>query len=154
MISSSWRGAVVLPHATWRAALGSARRRAAHRRGPAGDRRERLALAANAADLADAEANRISQTGIDRLALDEGRLAQMADSLRSVAGLADPLGEIVDGWVRPNGLRVQRVRVPLGVVGVIYENRPNVTTDAAALCLKSGNAAFLRVQIQVHELNQ
>ena len=68
----------------------------------------------------------------------------MADGLRTVAGLADPVGEVVDGWVRPNGLRVERVRVPLGVVGVIYENRPNVTSDAAGLCLKAGNAAFLR----------
>ena len=68
----------------------------------------------------------------------------MAEALRTVAGLADPVGEVVDGGVRPNGLRVERVRVPLGVVGVIYENRPNVTSDAAGLCLKSGNAAFLR----------
>jgi glutamate-5-semialdehyde dehydrogenase len=68
----------------------------------------------------------------------------MADGLRTVAGLADPVGEIVDGWVRPNGLAVSRVRVPLGVVGVIYENRPNVTSDAAGLCVKAGNAAFLR----------
>ncbi len=101
-------------------------------------------LEANAADVTDAERNGADQTSIDRLALHEGRLAQMAEGLRNVAALADPLGEIVDGWVRPNGLRVQRVRVPLGVVGVIYENRPNVTTDAAALCLKAGNAAFLR----------
>ncbi len=68
----------------------------------------------------------------------------MADGLRTVAALPDPVGEVVDGWVRPNGLRVERVRVPLGVVGVIYENRPNVTSDVAGLCLKSGNAAFLR----------
>ena len=68
----------------------------------------------------------------------------MAAGLRGVAALADPVGEVVDGWVRPNGLRVSRMRVPLGVVGVIYENRPNVTSDAAGLCLKAGNAAFLR----------
>ena len=68
----------------------------------------------------------------------------MAEGLRTVAGLADPVGEVLDGWVRPNGLRVERVRVPLGVVGVIYENRPNVTSDAAGLCLKAGNGAFLR----------
>jgi glutamate-5-semialdehyde dehydrogenase len=68
----------------------------------------------------------------------------MAAGLRQVAGLADPVGEIVDGWVRPNGLRIRRVRVPLGVVGIIYESRPNVTSDAAGLCVKSGNAAFLR----------
>jgi glutamate-5-semialdehyde dehydrogenase len=68
----------------------------------------------------------------------------MADSLRQIATLADPVGEIVDGWVRPNGLRVERVRVPLGVVGIIYENRPNVTSDAGGLCVKSGNAVMLR----------
>ena len=68
----------------------------------------------------------------------------MAAGLRNVAALPDPVGEVTDGWVRPNGLRVQRVRVPLGVVAIIYENRPNVTSDAFGLCLKSGNAAFLR----------
>ena len=68
----------------------------------------------------------------------------MAGGLRQVAGLADPVGEVVEGWVRPNGLRIDKVRVPLGVVAIVYENRPNVTSDAAALCLKSGNAAFLR----------
>jgi glutamate-5-semialdehyde dehydrogenase len=72
------------------------------------------------------------------------RLASMAGGLRKVASLPDPVGEVVDGWVRPNGLRVARVRVPLGVVGIIYENRPNVTSDAAGLCLKSGNAVLLR----------
>ena len=68
----------------------------------------------------------------------------MAGGLRQVAALADPVGEVVDGWVRPNGLEIRKVRVPLGVVGIIYENRPNVTSDAAALCVKAGNAAFLR----------
>ena len=72
------------------------------------------------------------------------RLLAMANGLRAVAGLPDPVGEVADGWMRPNGLRVHRVRVPLGVVAIIYENRPNVTSDAFGLCLKSGNAAFLR----------
>ncbi len=76
--------------------------------------------------------------------LTEARLAGMADGLRQVAALPDPVGEVVEGWVRPNGLRVERVRVPLGVVGVIYENRPNVTSDAAGLCVKAGNATMLR----------
>jgi glutamate-5-semialdehyde dehydrogenase len=71
-------------------------------------------------------------------------VASMASGLRQVAALADPVGQVVDGWTRPNGLEILQVRVPLGVVGIIYENRPNVTSDAAALCLKSGNAAFLR----------
>ncbi|MGI8663770.1 MAG: glutamate-5-semialdehyde dehydrogenase [Acidimicrobiales bacterium] len=101
-------------------------------------------LAANRVDVARAEALRAATTVVDRLRLDPGRIAAMAGGLRKVADLADPLGEVTDDWTRPNGLRVQRVRVPLGVVGVIYENRPNVTSDAFGLCLKSGNAAFLR----------
>ena len=83
-------------------------------------------------------------TLIDRLRLDLGRITSMADGLRSVAALPDPVGEVVDGYVRPNGLRIKRVRVPLGVIGIVYENRPNVTSDAAALCLMSGNAVLLR----------
>ncbi|MFZ0058670.1 MAG: glutamate-5-semialdehyde dehydrogenase, partial [Acidimicrobiales bacterium] len=81
---------------------------------------------------------------VDRLCLDEARLVEMAAGLRAVAALPDPVGEVVEGWVLANGLSVRRVRVPLGVVGIVYENRPNVTSDAAGLCLKSGNAAFLR----------
>jgi glutamate-5-semialdehyde dehydrogenase len=107
------------------------------------DRTDEL-LAANATDVARAEDGGVTATVVDRLRLDEGRVAGMAAGLRQVAGLADPVGEVLDGWVRPNGLRIQRVRVPLGVVAIIYENRPNVTSDAAGLCLKSGNAAFLR----------
>ena len=101
-------------------------------------------LSANAADLDAARTQGAAQTAIDRLRLDRGRIESMAAGLRQVAQLDDPVGEIVDGWVRPNGLRIRRVRVPLGVVAVIYENRPNVTSDAAALCVKAGNAAFLR----------
>jgi glutamate-5-semialdehyde dehydrogenase len=86
----------------------------------------------------------VSSTVVDRLRLSAGRLDAMAAGLRKVAALPDPVGEVVDGWVRPNGLRIERVRVPLGVVAIIYENRPNVTSDAFGLCLKSGNAAFLR----------
>jgi glutamate-5-semialdehyde dehydrogenase len=101
-------------------------------------------LEANAADVARAEAEGVSSTVVDRLRLDPRRIEAMASGLRQVAALADPVGEVLDGWVRPNGLRIRRVRVPLGVVAIIYENRPNVTSDAAGLCLKSGNAAFLR----------
>ncbi|HUR76575.1 MAG TPA: glutamate-5-semialdehyde dehydrogenase [Acidimicrobiales bacterium] len=101
-------------------------------------------LVANAADVAAAEAEGTSATVVDRLRLTPARVEAMADGLRQVAALPDPVGEVLDGWVRPNGLRIERVRVPLGVVAIIYENRPNVTSDAAALCLKSGNAAFLR----------
>ncbi|CAB4611519.1 unannotated protein [freshwater metagenome] len=101
-------------------------------------------LAANAVDVARAESDGVSPTVVDRLRLDEKRIGSMAGGLRQVASLADPVGEVIDGWVRPNGLRISRVRVPLGVIAIIYENRPNVTSDAAGLCLKSGNAAFLR----------
>jgi glutamate-5-semialdehyde dehydrogenase len=101
-------------------------------------------VAANAEDIARAEADGVSPTVIDRLRLTDARVEAMAGGLRQVAGLADPVGQVVDGWVRPNGLKIERVRVPLGVVAIIYENRPNVTSDAFGLCLKSGNAAFLR----------
>lgn len=101
-------------------------------------------LAANAEDVRRGAEEGLSATALDRLRLDRARLEQMASGLVTVAGLPDPVGEVVDGWVRPNGLRVRRVRVPLGVVGVVYENRPNVTSDVAGLCLRSGNAAFLR----------
>jgi glutamate-5-semialdehyde dehydrogenase len=101
-------------------------------------------LAANATDVARAEDGGVSSTVVDRLRLTAARVEAMAGGLLQVAGLADPVGEVLDGWVRPNGLQISRVRVPLGVVAIIYENRPNVTSDAAGLCLKSGNAAFLR----------
>jgi len=101
-------------------------------------------LAANALDVAGAEDAGIPAGLIDRLRLTDARITGMASGLRQVAALSDPVGEVLDGWVRPNGLRISRVRVPLGVVAIIYESRPNVTSDAAGLCLKSGNAAFLR----------
>jgi glutamate-5-semialdehyde dehydrogenase len=108
----------------------------------------------NRGDLARAESGGMAASAQDRLRLDEARVRGMAAGLRSVAALADPVGQVVDGWVRPNGLRVSRVRVPLGVVGVIYENRPNVTSDAAGLCLKAGNAAFLRGSSSALATNQ
>jgi glutamate-5-semialdehyde dehydrogenase len=101
-------------------------------------------LDANAADVARAESDGVTSTVIDRLRLNGSRIEGMAAGLRKVAMLDDPVGEVVGGWTRPNGLRISRVRVPLGVVAIIYENRPNVTSDAFGLCLKSGNAAFLR----------
>ncbi|MBL7497071.1 glutamate-5-semialdehyde dehydrogenase [Frankia sp. CNm7] len=106
-------------------------------------RREEL-LAANAEDVAAARAAGTADAMVDRLTLTEARLAGMADGLRQVAGLDDPVGEVVRGQVLPNGMELRQVRVPLGVVGIIYEARPNVTVDAAGLCLKSGNAALLR----------
>jgi len=101
-------------------------------------------LAANAADVERAAADGQPATVVDRLRLTRTRIEGMAGGLAQVASLSDPVGEVTAGWVRPNGLRIRSVRVPLGVVAIIYENRPNVTSDAFGLCLKSGNAAFLR----------
>jgi glutamate-5-semialdehyde dehydrogenase len=125
-------------------ASSAARNEALHRSADLLEERTDAILAANASDLARAEQADADTTALDRLRLDVVRLEAMAAGLRTVAALGDPVGGIVDGWVRPNGLRVERVRVPLGVVGIIYENRPNVTSDAAGLCLKSGNAVLLR----------
>src|SRR6476661_3349366 len=100
--------------------------------------------AANDVDLEAARAAGMAAGPLDRLRLTDARLEAMANGLRTVAALPDPVGEVLDGWRRPNGLLIERVRVPLGVVAIIYENRPNVTSDAAGLCLKSGNAALLR----------
>ncbi len=101
-------------------------------------------LAANAEDVAAAEAEGMEAGPLERLRLDEGRVSSMAAGLRQVAGLPDPVGEELERFARPNGLEIRKVRVPLGVIAIIYENRPNVTSDAAALCLKSGNATVLR----------
>jgi glutamate-5-semialdehyde dehydrogenase len=100
--------------------------------------------AANDIDLEAARAAGMEAGPLDRLRLTDSRLESMANGLRMVAALADPVGEVLDGWTRPNGLEISRVRVPLGVVAIIYENRPNVTSDAAGLCIKSGNAVILR----------
>lgn len=101
-------------------------------------------LAANAEDVSAAQERGTAGAMIDRLTLTPARIAAMADGLRQIASLPDPVGEILEGWRRPNGLEIQRVRVPMGVIGVIYESRPNVTADAAGLCLKAGNACLLR----------
>jgi len=101
-------------------------------------------LAANACDLAAATANGLTPAQIDRLTLTPDRLAKLAESVREVAALPDPVGETLDESTRPNGLHLRRVRVPIGVIGIVYEARPNVTIDCAVLCLKSGNAAILR----------
>jgi glutamate-5-semialdehyde dehydrogenase len=103
-----------------------------------------LILAANARDMEAARQGGVTGAFLDRLALDQERIEAMAKGLEGIAGLADPVGAVIGDWTRPNGLRITRVRVPLGVIGVIYESRPNVTADAAALCLKSGNAVILR----------
>ncbi len=101
-------------------------------------------LAANAEDVAAGRARGLTEALIDRLALNDGRIAAIAQAVDDIAALPDPLGSVIAEWTRPNGLRIQRVRTPLGVIGVIYESRPNVTADAGALCLKAGNACLLR----------
>lgn len=101
-------------------------------------------LKANAADCSAAEARGTSGALLDRLRLDDKRLGAMADAVDQVAGLADPVGQVIDRSERPNGLQLSRVRIPIGLIGIIYESRPNVTADAAALCLRSGNAVLLR----------
>ena len=107
-------------------------------------RREAAILDANARDLESARDAGLGAAMLDRLALDPARLVSIAASVEQVAELPDPVGTVLSEWTRPNGLRIQRVRVPLGVIAIIYESRPNVTSDAGALCLKSGNAAILR----------
>jgi glutamate-5-semialdehyde dehydrogenase len=101
-------------------------------------------LAANQSDLQQGAANGLSSALLDRLKLDHGRLAGVCRSLREVAQLPDPVGQVIKEWSRPDGLRFKKVRVPIGVIGIIYESRPNVTSDAASLCLKTGNAVILR----------
>ena len=101
-------------------------------------------LDANARDVAAAETAGVAASFIDRLKLDNARISGIAQGIRSIAALADPVGEVIAAWDRPNGLKIERVRTPLGVIGVIYESRPNVTADAGALCLKAGNAVILR----------
>ena len=101
-------------------------------------------MAANAQDMAAGEAMGLTPALLDRLKLDEDRIEGMARGLDDIAALADPVGDVIAEWDRPNGLHIARVRVPLGVIGIIYEARPNVTADAGALCLKAGNAAILR----------
>ena len=110
--------------------------------------------AANAADMARAAAAGLSSAMLDRLRLDPGRIEAMAAGVAAVATLADPVGRVIDETARPNGLVLQRVRVPIGVIGIIYESRPNVTADAAALCVRSGNAVILRGGSEAIESNR
>ena len=115
---------------------------------------EASVLEANSADIARARASGTSEALIDRLRLTPARVASMCDGLRQLAGLADPVGDVVRGWTNANGVHVRQVRVPFGVVGIIYEARPNVTADAAGICLKSGNAALLRGSSSALESNR
>jgi glutamate-5-semialdehyde dehydrogenase len=145
-----------------------ARRAAAEMAQAPSERKERALLAAaaalrestqkiiqaNRADMERGAANGLSSAMLDRLRLDEGRISAVADAVAQVATLADPVGQVIDEAERPNGLRLSRVRVPLGVVGIIYESRPNVTADAAALGLRSGNAVILRGGSEAVESNR
>jgi glutamate-5-semialdehyde dehydrogenase len=101
-------------------------------------------LAANAEDVAEARAGGVTGAFLDRLSLDPKRVEAIAAGIDAVRALADPIGKVTESWVRPNGMRIERVRVPLGVIGIIYESRPNVTADVGVLCVKAGNAAILR----------
>jgi glutamate-5-semialdehyde dehydrogenase len=118
------------------------------------ERSRRQLLEANAKDVAEARRQRLEPAMIDRLTLTPGVIAAMADGLRQIAVLPDPIGEITASRKRPSGIRVARMRVPIGVVGIIYESRPNVTADAAGLCIKSGNAAILRGGSEALHSNQ
>jgi glutamate-5-semialdehyde dehydrogenase len=111
-------------------------------------------LGANAEDMAEAKVSGATSAFLDRLALDERRVAAMAEGLDVVRALADPVGTVTERWTRPNGMTIERVRVPIGVVGIIYESRPNVTADAASLCVKAGNAAILRGGSESYRSNQ
>jgi len=127
------------------AAMPSAARAAAlHRAADALRAATPTVLEANARDCVAGEASGLSGAMLDRLALDEGRLSAIADAVAAVADLPDPVGQVIDQSEQPNGLKFQRIRVPIGVIGIIYESRPNVTADAAALCVRAGNAALLR----------
>ncbi|MER9328153.1 glutamate-5-semialdehyde dehydrogenase [Mesorhizobium sp. M0488] len=107
-------------------------------------RRQQEILDANAIDMSNGQESGLSASSMDRLKLTPARIRAMADGIREIAGLSDPVGDVIAAWERPNGLHIERVRTPLGVVGVIYESRPNVTADAGALCLKAGNPVILR----------
>jgi glutamate-5-semialdehyde dehydrogenase len=133
-------------------ALASTKAKNAALMAAAGEMRAQVAaiLDANARDLAAVREGRATPAFLDRLTLDAKRVEAMAKGLEEVAALADPVGSVIARWSRPNGLTIERVRVPLGVIGIIYESRPNVTADAGALCLKSGNAAILRGGSESH----
>jgi glutamate-5-semialdehyde dehydrogenase len=118
------------------------------------DRSHAALIKANALDVAMAGANGLTAAQLDRLTLTRERLAQLAESVRQVSHLPDPLGEVLEETTRPNGLRLRKVRVPIGVIGVIFEARPNVTVDCAVLCLKSGNASILRGGKEIFETNR
>src|SRR5688572_13564618 len=111
-------------------------------------------LAANALDLEAGRAKGLSNAMLDRLKLDESRVEAMASGIDQVATLPDPVGQVMETWTRPNGIRIEQVRVPIGTIGIIYESRPNVTADAGVLCFKTGNATILRGGSEAIHSNQ
>ncbi len=113
-----------------------------------------LIIEHNRYDMEEGERNGLSSALMDRLYLDEGRIASMAQAVRDIAALKEPVGRVLDGWVTENGLRIEKVSIPIGVVGIIYESRPNVTSDAAALCFKSGNVAILKGGKEAQQSNE
>ncbi|MCF6092571.1 glutamate-5-semialdehyde dehydrogenase [Microaerobacter geothermalis] len=115
---------------------------------------QKFLIAENRKDIEEAIRQQVSSALIDRLTLNESRIEGMAEGLRQVVELTDPIGQILESWERPNGLKIEKVRVPLGVIGMIYEARPNVTVDAAALCLKTGNAVLLRGSSSAYQSNK
>lgn len=125
-------------------ATSGAKTAALHAMADAIERRREAILAANREDLKRAAGSGLSASFVDRLTLSEKSISAIAEGIRAIAALNDPVGEVIAAWDRPNGLHIERVRTPLGVIGVIYESRPNVTADAGALCLKAGNAVILR----------
>jgi glutamate-5-semialdehyde dehydrogenase len=134
-------------------ASGEQRNRALQAMAAALRARQSEVLAANARDCDAAAAAGLGKAALDRLQLDAARIEAMARGVEEIAALPDPIGTVLAEWSRPNGLRIQRIRVPLGVIGIIYESRPNVTCDAGALCLKSANAAILRGGSESHRSN-
>jgi glutamate-5-semialdehyde dehydrogenase len=132
------------------ASAGEQRNRALHAMAAALRAQQSHVLAANERDVAAATQAGLGKAALDRLALDGTRVEAMARGVEEIAALPDPIGAVIAEWTRPNGLRIQRVRVPLGVIGIVYESRPNVTCDAGALCLKSANAAILRGGSESH----
>jgi glutamate-5-semialdehyde dehydrogenase len=132
------------------ASAGEQRNRALHAMAAALRAQQSHVLAANERDVTAATQAGLGKAALDRLALDGARIEAMARGVEEIAALPDPIGAVIAEWTRPNGLRIQRVRVPLGVIGIVYESRPNVTCDAGALCLKSANAAILRGGSESH----
>ena len=133
---------------------GEVKNRVLNRIADALEANDALIIEHNKYDMEEGERNNLSSALMDRLFLDEKRIADMAQAVRDIAALKEPVGRILDGWVTDNGLRIEKVSIPIGVVGIIYESRPNVTSDAAALCFKSGNVAILKGGKEAQQSNE